>query len=247
MKEKLVALALAFGLSNCYSIKQDYCVRPVQKLYVNTKPKHYKLNRSKVEGEKDLVELANTADFEEAWIYVEDDNGRGIWYEHGLNETEIKMKIDFGILETIVEEVPDIRKIVFYHIHPVEKSNLVDISQTFSSLDMKTYNFMMDWIKKTLPGLVEKVEFSVAVSTGVYSIKFNNQMFEKLNFKKMNKLHDMIGDERASIQGRLSERFDYNVKNKKNFAKENERFAKQFSNDVVEIKFKPVEVKNVSQ
>ena len=89
------------------------CVGQSTKLYINLdNSKHYSIKKSKEEGERDLVELAKTSAYEEAWFFNEENL---IWTECGIKEE----------INYVLSRRPDnFEKLIHYHIHPRSASNI---------------------------------------------------------------------------------------------------------------------------
>ena len=87
-------------------------------LYVNTQLAHYSIEKSREEGERDLVELVKVIGVEESWVYVE----TGTWYEIGVDQTNSKVRQDPLVLDELIE-IPIEQKYSFYHIHPKRETN----------------------------------------------------------------------------------------------------------------------------
>lgn len=131
MKLKSLA-ALVLCATGCVSQKDSLELPSSTKLYVNLdNSKHYSIKKSKEEGERDLVELAKTSVFEEAWIFNQETS---TWTECGQNE---------GI--TSVDSIrpkEDSINLIRYHIHPIAAVNVThylfrDLIQLEGELEIK--------------------------------------------------------------------------------------------------------------
>lgn len=81
------------------------------KLYINTDAAyHYRINKSRLEGEQDLVDLIQTATVEEAWVFNKINYD---WTEIGENEEPCMVS-----LKRIKEINPEDH--IHYHIHPMQ-------------------------------------------------------------------------------------------------------------------------------
>ncbi len=105
LKKSLLAIVL--GTVGCAS--DDFIeLSSSTKLYVNLSRQHYSIIKSQEEGEKDLIELAKTSEYEEAWLF---DKVKQKWLELGMLET----KCDVA---TPLKDVIFPKDAIFYHIHP---------------------------------------------------------------------------------------------------------------------------------
>ena len=102
MKKTLCALLL----SGCTT---ELAQLPAEtKLHINKfNSTHYSIKKSKEVGEKELIELAKKADYEEGWLFCED-----IWIECGIKEKETNFCYD-NIRLTFSP-----KNVTSYHIHP---------------------------------------------------------------------------------------------------------------------------------
>jgi hypothetical protein len=114
---------------------------PETPLHVNTSEEHYSIEKDKISGEKDLLELTKTAPFEEYWIYVEHKDGRKIWHEVGTNEDFYITRVDIPHTDTVLGNLEDVVRVSEYHIHPlVESGDLVMLNYP-SDLDQISTQF----------------------------------------------------------------------------------------------------------
>lgn len=202
------------------------------KLRVNTDAVHYKISKSREDGEKDLIELSETADKEEAWVFIKDSNGDSVWHEVGYNEKTDSATTDLNMIKSLPADTAEIS---VYHHHPVEKIAFQDTSQTPSGKDAMGFLQGMQAVMVYNPELLNKIDFRVVTSSGVYVFKFkpgiltDQKLLDKVN-RKINEL---------DIERLLFPHFDYRHRNRANFQKENAGFARRFSNGLMQITFIP--------
>jgi hypothetical protein len=90
-------------------------------LYVNVDLPHYQIEKSREEGERNLVELVKTSDVEESWVYVEKPESN-TWYEMGIDQSDSSVRNDLLVLTDLIKD-PIVQKYSFYHIHPIREKN----------------------------------------------------------------------------------------------------------------------------
>ncbi len=113
MKLKGLA-AIVLCATGCASQKDSLELPSSTKLYVNLdNSKHYSIKKSKEEGEKDLVELARTSAYEEAWIFDQETSN---WTECGQNESMTSVDS--------MRPKGNSTNLIRYHIHPTAALNV---------------------------------------------------------------------------------------------------------------------------
>jgi len=205
-------------------------------LYVNTEITHYQMDKGQDEGEKDLARISLTDKLEESWLFVKSFDGKEVWFENGLNESEGSVVFDVEVLKRILES-ENIEKIVFYHTHPA-LLDTNDISQIPSAFDILSDVYLIQLIKGWRPELLCHVESKVVVSTGIYALKYNPEIF--FDFEKMGLLEKTsyeVMEENRKVEEGNSE-FDYSFPNFDNFGILNKNFASKYSNDFIQITFR---------
>ena len=79
---------------------------------------------SRVQGEKNLVELARTGDFEDAWVCVETPGVKdAYWYNVGKNISRDSVQVGKDTLREINKKHKSPFSLTRYHIHPKKKSD----------------------------------------------------------------------------------------------------------------------------
>lgn len=209
-----------------------------EKLQVNIGQPHYIIKKPRKTGETDLVKLCETAEKEEAWFFVKFKNGEESWHECGLEEKKETAKTGLIPLRKILERESDILEISHYHFHPVERKASNDNSQTPSGKDINAFTEIIFRLQEH-PHLLKKLDFRIATSNGVYTFKINHKIIHNKNLhKKLIKTAHDIMRERMMFPN-----FQYHKWHYYNFANENKRFAKSFSNRTMQITFNPVDKK----
>lgn len=172
----LPALALSFLKPETHS----------QKLYVNTSPLHYVIEKSEKEGQKDIVKLVFDSKVEESWIYVEKSK-KGKWYEVGKDETlfssnyciffsneknekNIYTKEGCIDLSKIVRESD---KIVFYHFHTANCNYLAEMP---SEDDLRTFYHQGTFL---IQRGFHNVQAKIIVLSGIYTLTLKTNAKEK--------------------------------------------------------------------
>jgi|GEM_PF-3829501 len=213
---------------------------PAPKLYINRSADHYAIQKSRAQGEKDLHELVKTGDVEDAWVYVKYKDGTEMWHEAGINETQGKCTMDIDG-ERLFRNREQIESVTLYHFHPEDigsRRNLIE-SETISYKDIQGSMKAIYWINNMYPKLLRKTDFRVVVGSGVYKMKFSpkaldNERMWNAGARKTAELYKT----RVS-SGIVDTGFNYGSWNRKNFARQNEKFAKRFSNPLYSIEFTP--------
>ncbi len=101
--------ALVLAIAGCISKGNLMELASSSKLYVNRfNNPHYSVKKSQEEGERDLVELAKTSEYEEAWLF---DKKTSTWFETGTDESKDKVTTDFNNINIS-------KNLIHYHIHP---------------------------------------------------------------------------------------------------------------------------------
>ncbi len=206
-----------------------------EKLKINTKKRHYKIDKSRNSGENDLFGLCKTADKEEAWIFVKRKNGKETWNENGSNEQRGRASVDIKPMIEIVKGTSKITEISFYHHHPIETKAYNDTSQTPSSIDIINFIDTMEIIEKVNPELLDKLDFRIATSTGIYIIKLNPRILKNKRYmKRIINIANKLMWERLTFP-----HFDYSRRNLDNYHTQNIKFAKRFISKLMNIRFIP--------
>ncbi|MBN1543899.1 hypothetical protein JW898_00375 [Candidatus Woesearchaeota archaeon] len=228
------AIAAGGTAAEAYASERE----PAPKLYINKSPNHYSMQKSRSAGENDLRELVNTGDVEEAWVYVKYRNGPEIWHETGINETQGDCTMDLDG-QRLFRDKEMIENVTLYHFHPEDlggRRNFID-SETPSYKDIQGNMKVTCWIRNMYPQLLNKTDFRVVVGSGTYIIRFNpkaldNKIMWNMGAKKTAEL-----DETRTTSGIVDTGLDYGIWNRKNFARENRKFAQRFSNPLYSIGF----------
>ncbi len=211
-------------------------------LTINRNTNHYSVVKSRAEGEKDLYDLVQTGEVEEAWACIEYKDGKTIWYEAGTDETEETASMDLDG-KRIFKNQQDIETVTLYHFHPNSlakgqgrKINFID-AETPSYRDMTGNWKVIGWLKNMYPNLLDKTDFRIVVGSGIYNIRLNpralqNDKMWSIAAKKMTEL-----DHTRLFTGWQDTGFDYYKWNSDSFASENSKFAARFSNPAFRITF----------
>jgi len=212
--------------------------QPPRKLYVNTSGSRYEIEKSRAEGESDLYALTTTASTEEAWLFLKYKDGRQVWKEIGQSGTEEDAKVEFTVKD--FNDPDDIAELTFYHLRTedLRSSNFTE-SETPSLKDFNAYVKSAYWMRHWFPQLMDRMDFKAVVNTGTYTIRISSGNLDDEDIKSdsFTKLSEM---ENARADAINSERnFNYSKRNRKNFARENARFAERFSNRLFGIRFTP--------
>jgi hypothetical protein len=212
-------------------------------LYVNTSPVHYQEERPRWKGERDILKLTQPDKNEESWIYVKYKNGKEFWYENGDNETNKDVVFDREVLEDILENADKIKEMSFYHQHPKTvkgKGYVADFSQIPSFDDFESDIEILEIIHVSAPELIHKIDSRVVVSSGIYVIKYNPQIFHDSDVRNTAWWATwMMRFEKNDFASKNNKHgIDYSFENRKNFAKENKKLAKKFSNKAFKVRFR---------
>ncbi len=206
-------------------------------LGVNTNVEHYAIERSRNNGEQDLYALCSTSPQEESWAFIRYNNGREVWYENGEKEEAEKAVTTLKPIKQIMQDHNTVEQISFYHFHPEDTGEYVT-SETPSHLDFRGYLQLYYYIKQMSPSLLPKLDFRIATTSGMYIFKVKSGGID--DDAVLERTAGVIED---SMQERLRlaigySRFNYSQRNRKNFAHENEKFARKYSTGAFNIKFK---------
>lgn len=207
------------------------------KLYVNTSEKHYVMDKSREEGEKDLAELVKSGKLEEGWIFVDYKAG-GRWYENGLDETGVTFFADPKPLKAIAKEAHRINALTFYQYHPEKTKYKFAMSETVSGLDLYPYLWILKVVRHYDISLLDKLDFRVVVPSGMYTVRFAKVILDNEPlFREVTDLINKLTGTRLDILEGKSKEFDYSYSNEKNFPELNRKFSKMFSNECMRIIF----------
>ena len=214
-----------------------------QKLTVNRGKIHYRiLGKTRKSGEHDLFELSENADVEESFIYAGYNDNEEEWEECGIKESNGGVIGDRTPLDRMYKNSAGISDVSMVHFHPVkttdEQDKRFDISQTPSFTDITSWAapaIMSIYMYK--PKMLDKMDFRIVTTSGIYVIKFPPEAVQNVRYfipmvtKQANRLNDERVDDFPH--------FNYRYKNKRNFVRENTRFAKRFSSKWMKITFIP--------
>lgn len=245
------------AIKRCDDVKCKF--EPITKLTINpqydsnqNEQSHYYLKKDKTDGEADLYEFTETADIEENWLFVNYINNEQLWYENGSNEHREKTEHSLRPMKYIVQRENEVKELAEYHFHIAEKDNQGDSSQLISEKDLYAALETAIVISKNNPALLDKFEYRIVTSSGIYILKPNpkiitgtDEKFDKA-FKeltdKVDKLKQGLGEAaRIKYNNDLTGHPTYNFlhSNKTNWAKESARFAKDLSTSLMQISFMP--------
>ncbi len=90
-------------------------------LTINKPDQHYFVDLNRIDGEKQLFTLSDSAKVEEAWLYIEYElEGRKYyrWFECGEKESENGTATNYYIISKLISKNAKISNTTFYHIHP---------------------------------------------------------------------------------------------------------------------------------
>ena len=219
-----------------YTYKTPFTTRDIdssQKLRVNTDDTHYRIKKSREEGEGNIFELCDTSKKEELWAFIKYSNGKSYWQECGYDEEVDGANADLApIMEEITKRQSEVVEVSIYHHHPVDKLSKHNRRQTPSGRgrDITSHFKIMKMVAAYCPKLANKVDFRIVTSTGIYVIKSSPEVLK--NQAMQEEIADNIRRERETFP-----HFNYHRSNRHNFHTENANFAKRFSNALVEITF----------
>jgi len=171
--KKFMALAMLLSTSCTPLIREKfvYVGKSDLAFYVNQcddKDKvclHYCVEESREEGEKKLRNLVKSASVEEAWMYIEGENGGkhiAMWCENGKKESPWygQMIVPFHILKSF-----DKAYVSFYHIHP-DDGRLESCSPSLTDF----IGFFQ--IQHALNNLgIDDIDCRIATPIGIYKVK----------------------------------------------------------------------------
>lgn len=205
-------------------------------LTVNTNGSHETITRSRQAGEADLMELANEQGLADLWLYMRHYNGEERFHECGEDETREKTDFNIMALEKVTPE-NKIGQLTLYKQHPIDPTGTLDKSQMLSRQDLMNFLFVLEMVKDKNYQLADRMDFRVAVSSGIHRIKFHPQILKNkklmiLAVHKISQLHEVW-------LRPYDEDFDYEQRRRSEFAKTNAAFAKKFSSRLMEITFEP--------
>lgn len=232
---KLGSLFICAALlgSACSDINEEH-------LRLNTKEEHYSIAKSREDGERDLVMLANTETIEDALYFADQKDDIDIWYEAGEEEMHGEVKFSHAVLDYIVWK-GGLDRIAAWHYHPLNDEEY-DVSQTFSACDIKGAVNLMEHINETDPELIWRYDFGIAVSTGIYLVQLNPEILhDRHKMDKVRAAQFNISVDRCAIRRGISGEFDYSLNNFMHFPELNKYFAEKHSNDSVIIWFYEIE------
>lgn len=240
----------AFGLEQIVNEKSFRQEKP--HLYVNISKEHYTMEKSREEGEQDLIRLTLTDDQEEAWIFLEYFDGKEIWYENGVEIEGEKNRIhlDETPLIEIKKNKEKIKQISIYHFHPAAMDRKYDYSQTLSLDDFNGFLSMLvkisvthNELSKYDKELANKVDYKTVVSAGTYTVKFDKKILfnDQIWSQFAKKVYDIFIARVTSVSG-VNDEFDYSQPNRKNFGEVNKRFAEKFDSGLIHFSFEPKKV-----
>lgn len=227
----LTALTISIGCSH-YRVNYIELPKDIGRLYASKRSfdLHYYIERSRTIGEKDLVELAAIKNkYEEAWLFVHYKTGKEIWFEYGIFESQGQVD-DQSFLEETINKIRDgdwrINDVSCYHYHSAALGK-TDSSQLPSDSDILASWSKLKFISENTKSLLDKVDFRVAVSTGVYIITFDKEILN--NPKVVDRL------KKTHLFSRAIEELDYNYSNKENFVKNNKKVCKEYNNWIYQV------------
>lgn len=214
-----------------------------KKLYINTSPVHYSMERPRASGENDLLEMTVNEKLEEGWFYVKYKSGKEIWKDCTDSQTTASAILDFDEIHEVINK--DLEELSFYHFHPniieekdVKKNEKLDYSQLPSNEDFKVCLQLHDRIINFYPEHMMKIDCKIAVSTGIYTIKIHpSVIILGKRVEEFNKALAIISQEMFLAEIGINKEFDYVMTNKDKFSEMNKNFAKKFSTDVLKIDF----------
>ncbi len=202
-------------------------------LMLNLSEKHYRAERSRKRGEKELYALTKSTDKEESFVFIKYKNGTAEWNECGINETTENNTIDISFIKEFGEKAKTVKRMSIYHQHPVIKEDYIDHSQTPSEMDVEGFVSILEIIHKNSPSLLTKLDFRVTTSSGTYVFKFKPQVATSDDLKsKVRQAASAIEKERRTNQA-------YWFGKQRNFIKENKKLAKKFNTRYMKIRFLP--------
>ncbi len=205
-------------------------------LSVNTNSKHEVIAKSRQVGEVDLINLANQEGVGDIWLYVRNYNGEERFHECGEDETREKTSFDMGVLDEVIPK-NKIGQVTLYKQHPVDRDGKLDKSQMVNEQGLKGFLHVLELVKDRNPKLVEQMDLRIAVSSGIYRIKFHPQILknEKLMALLIHRIHEL----HEVWLKPYHHDFNYEQRERSNFPKTNTEFAKRFSSRLMEIEFEP--------
>lgn len=212
-------------------------------LYVNPAPTHYTMERSQKDGEKDILSLTAPEDDEENWIYVQYEDGREMWHENGDYGHNSEVYFDTNVLDDVLEDADRIKSMSLYHNHPrvaAGKAQIADDSQIPSYDDIRTDLNVLEHVYARVPKLLSKIDIRVVVSTGTYVLKYSPRIVlidDEMRSKYLRQRGIMDMEYNKLGYSSNKQDIDYTFENKGNYAEENRKYAKKYSNDAFSIEF----------
>ncbi|MBN2096562.1 hypothetical protein JW752_04185 [Candidatus Peregrinibacteria bacterium] len=217
--------------------REDDQAKPnIKPLNVYTEGAHESIAKSRQAGEADLLKLANKQGFSDFWLYTRHYNGQEFFHECGENETQEKTDFDIMALEKVAPK-NKIGQATLYKQHPIDRTSTLDKSQMLSEQDLMSFLFVLEMMKDRNPQLAERMDFRVAVSSGIYRVKFHPEILNHKNLMTL-VIHRIRQLHEAWLRPQ-DEGFDYEQRRRSDFAKTNTAFAKKFSSRLMEITFEP--------
>jgi len=229
---------LSLGLSSSVLASDE------KKLYVNTNPVHYSMEKSRDSGEKDLLKMTLNEKLEEGWFYVKYKDNKEIWKDCADNQTIASAILDFDEIHKVINK--NLEEFSFYHFHPVffeedknvKENEKLDYSQIPSNEDFVACLSLNNKIINFYPEHMMKIDCKLVVSTGVYTFKIHPGV---IILEKRKKEFDdslaKIAQQMFLAEIGINKEFDYVMSNKDKFIEMNKNFAKKFSTEVLKIDF----------
>lgn len=189
------------------------CVRPA---------KHFWYDKSREEGERDIVAATHTAKVEELWIYIP-----GRWYEVGVCEKHDRVDSQ-GLAKLVWERVPkNVREASVYHLHLASEGHLGEVP---SYNDFVSASGGLRWLSRFLPEAT--ADYRLGTATGVYVITLrpDSPVPEGL----ANRIDDFLRTKQSDAYPRL-----YKLPEKISSADENKDFCERLNQrqDVFQVQF----------
>lgn len=205
-------------------------------LPVNVSGQHYASRLSRKSGEKELFNNAKTSKVEEAWAYVRYTDGSEIWYEHGDNEDDKSVGLDWSLLDMLADKADSIGTISFYHIH--SKQDYEVFTQTPADNDIFTDLHLLEDINKLEHSLTGKIDCKVVTLTGIYTFAYSASVLsDEAAVKNVKAAASTMEGERFRIMRGASRQFEYAGQGRDALAGMNKKFAEKFSIPEMKITF----------
>ena len=204
-----------------------------EKLRLNLSDRHYRIPRTRAQGERDLYDLCWSTDREESFLFIEYQDGSAEWSECGYSETVETVSIDLRVLPALIQPRSPVKWLSFYHHHPVNREQNNDTSQTPSQKDVEGFLKILRYLQSHHQELSRLVDFRIVTSSGIYLFVLDPVLAldEKAELP--------ISAIAAAMERERRSSASFLASNLENFPVASRKFAGKFSTKLLQIKFVP--------